>query len=91
MRYALFAVVAIVVVVAMFAARVQAYAPDWLIPPGGTLPPEPQPAGDSDASVTVVQRIYAPYMANDAVLAPARCDSGCNGVHMAFLPMAGRQ
>ncbi len=81
MRYALFAILALVVLLAMFAARVQA-APDWITPPGGTVPPEPPtPAPgsvDSDPGcatveyVTLSPRWFMPFVTRYAELAPAQ-------------------
>ncbi len=49
MKTALIVTLTILVAVLVEALAVQA-APSWLVPPGGTLPPEPEPLpGDSDS------------------------------------------
>ncbi len=81
MRYALFAILALVVLLAMFAARVQA-APDWITPPGGTVPPEPSTPAPASAdgdpgcvtaeSVILSRRWFMPFVTRYAELAPAQ-------------------
>ncbi len=79
MRYALLVILALVVLLAMFAARVQA-GQDWITPPGGTVPPEPDPPGSVDSDpgcatveyVTLSPRWFMPFVTRYAELAPAQ-------------------
>ena len=68
MHYWYAIVLVLVLLLAMFAARVQAGAPDWLVPPGGTVPPEPVPQPGSvdsncvDGMVTIAPRWFLPIV-----------------------------